>query len=115
MKKAVIMGATSLAAFSYAPLALAQQTNPYHGNRHMMWGDVWYGWFLGPVMMIVFLAIAVAVIVLIVRWLGGVGHNGTSTPSAPARRHAMDILKERFARGEIDQAEFEEKRRILDD
>ncbi len=115
MKKTTIFGTTSLAAFGYGTLAWAQQTSPYYGGRHMMWGDVWYGWFLGPVMMILFFALAVAIVVLIVRWLGGFGHNGNSMPSAPMRKHAMDILKERFARGEIDKDEFEEKRRILED
>ena len=28
--------------------------------------------------------------------------------------HAIDILKERFARGEISQTEYEERRRLLE-
>jgi uncharacterized membrane protein len=28
--------------------------------------------------------------------------------------HAIDLLKERFARGEINQAEYEERRRLLE-
>ena len=33
---------------------------------------------------------------------------------APAADGALDILRERFARGEIDRAEFDERRRVLE-
>ena len=31
----------------------------------------------------------------------------------PPRRTALDVLNERFARGEIDKAEYQEKRRLI--
>ena len=40
------------------------------------------------------------------------GHEGSSTPGVSSARH---ILEERFARGEIDRDEFEERRRALGD
>ncbi len=74
----------------------------------------WYGMIFGPIMMIVVLGAFVVVVVLIVRWLGG-------GPWGPPPRYdghdsgrAMEILKERFARGEIDKAEFEDRRRLLE-
>ncbi len=112
MKKIAVLGVAFLAVYAASgSLAWAQQVDPFC-RPSMMWGD---GWFIGPVMMILFLAIAVVVVVLIVRWLGGTGHSGSATPPPPARKHAIDILKDRFARGEIDKEELEEKRRILEE
>jgi putative membrane protein len=69
----------------------------------MWWSDYWPMpmMFTGPVVALAFAAICVTMMVLMMR---GMGHR---------RRDAIDILKERFARGEIDQAEFEERRRQL--
>ena len=67
--------------------------------------------FLGPLFMIVTLAALVAAIVFLVRWQGG-GVSGSGTLLPPAKT-PLDILKERFARGEIDKTEFEERRRVL--
>lgn len=85
-----------------------QQAGPYHG-AHMWHDGPWM--FVGPLMMIVFIAAAAAAVVLVVRWLGGSGQGLAPHPS-PGRA-PLDILKERFARGEIDKDEFEERRRVL--
>ena len=100
---------TTLAVWSSA---WADQGDQYHGMH--MWEGGWHGWVLGPFMMITFLVIAVIVVVLIVRWLGGVGHGAVHSPHASSGKSPPDILRERFARGEIDQKEFEERRSVLE-
>jgi putative membrane protein len=81
----------------------------------MGWGGGWYGMIFGPLFMILFLAVLVAVVVLLVRWLGGLSQGNYPPHQSPPARMPLDILKERFARGEIDKAEFEDRRRVLGD
>lgn len=78
----------------------------------------WYGMFLGPLMMILFVALIVVIVVLIVRWLGGSSSNHHETPRQRPQgggRDALDILRERFARGEIDEEEYNRRKRLLEE
>ena len=100
---------TLLAVLCLAAPAWAQEAGPPYGPD-MMWPGGWYGMmFLGPLMMLLLIAAVVVLVVLAVRWLSG---TGGAAPRASQSR-ALEILKERFARGEIDKEEFEERRRVL--
>ncbi|MBL29143.1 MAG: hypothetical protein CMM50_16545 [Rhodospirillaceae bacterium] len=80
-------------------------------DGRMMGGDWGWGHMLfGSISMIIFWGGLILLVVLLIRWLGD-GHTGFG----PRRRTALDILEERFARGEIDHEEFEARRRRLSD
>lgn len=83
------------------------QSDAYWGPH--MWGN--WGWFFGPFMMLAVLVLIVFLTALSVRWLGGVGTGGGVR--AQPEKTALDMLRERFARGEIDKQEFEDRRRTL--
>lgn len=115
MPKALIkMVAAAGSALALLHSAAWAQTPPdadrYAYGPHMMWwGGGWYGMIFGPLFMILVLAGVIAVVVLLVRWASGSGQ------AIVPHRTPLDILKERFARGEIDKDEFEERRRVLGD
>lgn len=67
----------------------------------------------GPLFMVVILGLALAVAVSLVRWFAGPWHPIQPPYHPPPARTPLDILKERYARGEIDKEEFEERRRVL--
>jgi putative membrane protein len=104
-------------ALVIAVLATALMTAPsvaqtYGDHPHIGdWG--WGGTIFGLIMSIVFFAVAAAAVVPLVRWLVGRGHGGAL--HGPPGNTPQDILKERFAKGEIDKEEFEERRRVLGD
>jgi len=100
------------AAAALMPLAAQAQTYERSGWGHG-WDWGWGGMMFGGVMMIVFWGGIIVLIILAVRWLGSGSAQGRVESSS--RKTALDILKERFARGEIDKAEFEERKRTLSD
>ena len=112
----VAVAAVSAAAVLVPALSWAQTpTEPdrYLYGRHMMWAGGWYGMILGPLFMILVLVVVIAGIGLFGRWFGAPWYGVQPPHHAPRAQTPLDILKERFARGEIDKDEFEERRRVL--
>ena len=92
--------------------ALAQpgRYSDWHMGRWMM-GDWGMGWF-GMIFMIIFWGLIIVGLVSLIRWLiqntSGKGQTGVRTGS-----NAMDILKERYAKGEISRDEFESMKKDI--
>ena len=72
----------------------------WHWGMHPMWG------VLGLGMMLLFWAILIIGTVFGIRWLVAQGR-------APGKDTALEILRERYARGEINRDEFEARKRDL--
>jgi putative membrane protein len=79
-----------------------------------MWHYGWPEMVFRPLLILLFLAGIVIAIAVIIRWLTiGGSRCGDSSLRSP-HNTPFDILKERFARGEIDKDEFEERRTVLE-
>lgn len=72
-------------------------------DDHDGWG--WGGWLVMMGFMVVFWVVVALIVVWAVRSLGGGGRPSQSQPEAP--RSPLDIARERYARGEINDEEFE--------
>jgi len=92
-----------LSAVGVPMLAWAQERQYDYWGMHYMWGPWGIGMML---MMLVFLGLVIAALVLGIRWLVTQGRE-------PRTDSALDILRQRYARGEINKEEFETKKREL--
>jgi len=68
-----------------------------------------YMWGMGWVWMALFWGLVILGIAALVRWLSGQGGGHV----APGKESPIEILKRRYASGEITKEEFEEKRRDI--
>ena len=73
------------------------------GIHPMMWGAWGFGMMF---MMILFWGLIIVGVVLAIRWLLGQGKESRSDT-------ALEILRQRYARGEINKEEFESKKKDL--
>jgi putative membrane protein len=83
---------------------------PFGGRGLGPWGTSgtgdWVGWV---VTLLVIVLLVAATVYLILR----IAERRGTTLLSPGVGRALEILKERYARGEIDRKEFEERRRDL--
>ncbi|MFP4469309.1 MAG: SHOCT domain-containing protein [Bacteroidota bacterium] len=71
-----------------------------NGSSHHFWGMGW-GWIIG------------LIITGVIIWIIVKAVNKTSPEVTKSDKSALDILKERYARGEIDREEFEERKKSI--
>jgi len=109
MKSRTILSALAAISATLATVgAAAADAGPSYGwsGEHPM---MWSGMFMGPVMMILMVVIIVVAVVVVLKMFGFGAHTGSSG----AHDRSLAILNERFAKGEIDKAEYEERKKAL--
>ncbi len=100
----VLVGVAGVLSGVGAPMTAWAQERPYeYWGMHYMWGPWGIGMML---MMLVFWGLVIVALVLGVRWLLTQGRE-------PRSDSALDILRQRYARGEIDKDQFEAMKRDL--
>ena len=114
---------TAVVTFAATDGVLAQASTPprqdygyYHGHD-MFSGDHMggFGLLFGPLFMILVVIVIAAAIVVLMRAFGVAGASNQPAGPAQSGNRALDILKERFAKGEIDAEEFNDRKRHLSD
>ena len=107
----IFIGLIFLVSISSNVCAHAGRSEGWNMGPGMMggWG---MGWF-GGIFMILFWILILIGLVFVIKWLIQSTNKGRDDGQSGYR--ALEILKERYARGEIDKAQFEDMKRDLAD
>lgn len=89
--------------------AFAQRYDGHHGFWDSGWG--WGHMLFGALGMILFWTIVIALVILLVRWLGGARGDAATGRDRPT---ALEILNARYAKGEIDRDEYGQRKHDLE-
>jgi putative membrane protein len=95
------IGLTSMLASTAPAFADGAREGVEYGH-HMMFGGGW-GMMFGPILMIGIIVLVVVAVVMFLR---------QDRKSGPGGR-ALDVLNERYAQGDIDHDDYEERKRRL--
>jgi putative membrane protein len=108
-KIAIIVGGIVLAILIFLPLVLGGFSG-WRGGWGMMGPGMMggYGWGLMPLLVIGFWGLVIWGIVAAVRYSGH--HTGCSSSTTEP---ALELLKRRYAQGEITKKEYQEKKKDL--
>ena len=102
-----------ISLFSIYSDAFAQPGRPEGWNMGPgMMGGWGMGWF-GGIFMILFWILILIGLVFVIKWL--IQSTSRARNNGQSGYRALEILKERYARGEIDKAQFEDMKRDLTD
>jgi putative membrane protein len=102
---------------SFPAIAQAQQqpTAPpqnyyWPGPGHMMWG---FGWGMFPMMLLFFVLFCIVAFFFVRGCMGGTHRWGPSHPWGDPTHSGLQILNERFAKGEIQKEEYNERKAAI--
>jgi len=112
MTRATGMAFAALAGGTPPALAQAQDRDWNGWASHPMWGmwGMWSVWgLMMMLLMLVFWGLVIAGLAVGLRWLVSLARDPRRDPADAA----LDILRGRYARGEISREEFEAKKRDL--
>src|SRR5690348_2669553 len=99
-----VFRAISNAVQESSALLAQQRFYEWHWEMHPMW---WWGWGIGMMaMMFLFWVVFIVGLIVAIRWLVGKSRE-------PKTDSALEILRQRYARGEINKDEFEAKKKDL--